>query len=191
MPYWKSPFEFYINKADSQPEYVTMMKAMQQHYSNAGVASAPADTPIGAYCVCRKDNIFHRAQVVRCTPSASELQFIDIGERCALRSADIFALDRRFAQLPRQAIRCCLADVIQLCDNQPIVRRLQRDVTGTTKLLVLLLGKQQPTHAAESWTETMWVDMRVGDESIRTMLIRDGLLTPVPDGKSGIVMEMF
>lgn len=201
MPYWKSPFEFYVSLINTQADYVTVMKSMQDHYRNDIVPQQTLPATFGTFVVCRKNNIFYRAQVVRggdgsaAAAAPHEIRFIDTGDHAAMPlPTEMWPLDARFAQLPPQAIRCCLPDVIQMADNQQIVRSLQRHVDGKTKLSVKLLGKQQLTSTtatggtAESnglgdWTtETMWVDLRVGEKSIRDMLIAAALLTPIPDG---------
>lgn len=192
ITHWKSPSEFYVQCQQTHGAYVSMMQQLQNDYRQR----VGGDVPLvaGTFVVARKPQGFFRAQLVRALTVSDknglELLFIDTGDRAALQPATIWPMDSCFGQHARFAVRCCLPDVAQLADKTQIARRVEKYVDNGQAVHTVLLGKQQQQSQPQLMSDndggewdTYRADVQIGTESLKQMLIHEGLLTALPDGK--------
>lgn len=188
ISYWKSPIEFYVQPRETQDEFLAMMKQVQNDYRNRASDDALlVDATAGTFVVGRRPEGFYRAQLVPALSdnqghsSGLDIHYIDNGDRVALQPDTVWPMDRCFGQYARFAVRCCLADVAQLADNHQIARQVQAFAEPGKVVQTMLRSKLPASDAVES--DTYLVDVMAGEESLKQVLIRDGLLVPVPDGQ--------
>lgn len=152
------------------------MQAMQEFYQNRpALTSCPE---IGSFVVCRKpDGVFHRAQIKNKRGDEFKFQCVDVGDKTVCTLENIWPLEQRFAKIDCLAVRCSLKGVALNYDaayiEKLIGRLMPKDVSNT----VLFLGKM----ANEE--NSLWVELRVGEELLKEVLVRDGLVTSISDGK--------
>lgn len=159
-----------------------MMDAMQEFYQNR--PSIGACPEVGSFVVYRKpDGLFYRAQIQNKREDQLKIQCVDIGDKTVGALENIWPLEQRFSKLDRLAIRCSLKGLALNYDaahiEKLITRLMPKDVSNT----VVFLGK----NAKEE--NSMWVELRVGDETLKEVLIRDGLVTSIADGKRRYIIK--
>lgn len=175
VSWWISPLRFYVQLADSLPNYKAMMDAMQEFYQNRSpMASFPK---IGSFVVCRKsDGLFYRAKILNQRENELKFQCVDIGDKISATLESVWPLEQRFAKLDCLAIRCSLKGVALNYDavhiEKLIGRLMPKDVPNT----VVFLGENCNDKSST------WVELRVGDETLKEVLVRDGLVTSIADG---------
>lgn len=152
------------------------MDAMQEFYQNRQPLTACPE--IGSFVVYRKpDGIFYRAQIRNRRVGQYVYRCVDIGDKQIGTLDNMWPLEQRFAKLDRLAIRCSLKGVA-----------LNYEVAHIEKLIERLLPKDVPNTVvflgtiANEEINTMLVEFTVGDETLKEVLVRDGLVTSISDG---------
>lgn len=182
VSWWISPLRFYVQFAEQLPDYTAMMDAIQEFYANRpSIGSPPA---IGSYVVCRKpDGRFYRAQILNQRGNHYKFQCVDIGDKSDGPLERIWPLEQRFTKLDRVATQCALQGVALNYDaahiDQLIVRILPKDVPNTA----VFVGKDANVE------NSTWVELRVGVELLKDTLVRDGLVTAIPDGRNTCLLK--
>lgn len=176
---------------------------MQQFYANrqpldatAAQTIAAAATATGAasdtLIVCRKAHNFFRARLLAAAPRAKQtanvdVQFIDVGDQATVEwPQQVWPLDRRFAQLERQAIGCSMP-ALQLCsDHATIARSVERYMNGgKAAVKTMFVSTKEVGDDASDVVNGVYaiVDVHVGDVSLCKLLENDGLVLPIPEGE--------
>lgn len=163
-----------------------MMKQLQSDYGARAPDSTLLQAAVGTFVVCRNGQSFSRAQIVAGTAdhqSKVAVQFCDNGDRAELRADNVWPLDRRYAQWPRFAVRCAIADVVQALDKQQIAFQVKKYIGSGQAVATQLLGQQEATAgAAADATALYWADVLHDGRSLREALIADGMLVALPQG---------
>lgn len=149
------------------------MEQMQEFYrQRVSISFAPK---IGAFVVCQKsDGKFYRAQIQNTRDNRFKYQCVDVGDKTTGLLTNIWPLDQRFAKLDRMAIQCTLRDVM-----------LNYSAAHIDKIIARFLPPDTPntiTAVSKLANEIVAVNLIVGNENLRDLLARDGVLTIIPEG---------
>lgn len=87
-----------------------MMDDIQDAYVNRKSSSAVVGAPVVA--VFPEDNVFYRARVLENHVNKYRVFYVDFGNTAMVN--EVFAIQRKFMELPAQAVLCSLRGVVPL-----------------------------------------------------------------------------
>ncbi|XP_008556334.1 maternal protein tudor isoform X2 [Microplitis demolitor] len=107
-----NPDNFYCQLLRTSKDFRTMMNEIQKIYARR--QPAQDNIPIGSSVIAifADDGAFYRAEVIKIKSGNYEVRYVDFGNTATVKSREIFRVDEKFMDLPKQAVLCCLKNVV-------------------------------------------------------------------------------
>lgn len=176
MSWFFSPLEFYVTTANSDADldYTIQMKNIHHFYKNATPMAKKA--AIGSLVIAKfsKNNQLHRARITDFNDKKNQYtaQLIDVGAMTIVDASDVYEMDKIFATLECQAIKCSFSGVALRASTgvmQDTVEKLMDNKTLVCKFI-------------QQKDDTFYVDIVVGGVNVKDALIRAEYLSILSEG---------
>lgn len=153
-----------------------MMKKLQIFYKNRS-STYETPTTIGSYVIVKNknDNIFYRCKIFDYNEKLQKykIHFIDIGNKSICTLNDIFDVEKQFTKLPIMAIRCGLPNVIVNCEQNDVVKCIDKYQLENNNILC----EFQITN-----NDITFVELFIDGNKLTNLLINDGIITSLNEG---------
>ncbi|XP_055543913.1 maternal protein tudor [Wyeomyia smithii] len=172
LTWWVSPEEFYVILKEDDNKYDEMMKQIQKFYKN----KSPVDDvpPVGSTVVVRyqKHNAFYRAQVLKHNEVLGKfkVELVDCGNKTIVTGADLWKLNKRFATLPKMALRCTLTNIKMNCDVKELQNKIDKYVTNERSIECVFLERSE---------QRLICDVEADGVDLKLALLKDNLIAQI------------
>ncbi|XP_074105358.1 uncharacterized protein LOC141531270 isoform X4 [Cotesia typhae] len=106
------PDNFYCQLLGRSKDFRSMMNEMQKIYSKRQPARDNIAVGSTAIAVFADDGAFYRAEVLQTMSDTFVVRYVDFGNTATVKSSEIYRVDKKFMDLPKQAVCCSLKSVI-------------------------------------------------------------------------------
>ncbi|XP_034942181.1 maternal protein tudor-like isoform X2 [Chelonus insularis] len=115
---WLSdPNLFYCQVYRDQTAFRSMMNEIQNVYSNRQPVTDTLQVGNSVIATFVEDGAFYRAEVTDIKSGRTVVRFVDYGNSAMVQSHEIFRVEQKFMDLPKQAVCCSLKNIIPPDEN--------------------------------------------------------------------------
>ncbi|XP_057327962.1 maternal protein tudor-like isoform X2 [Microplitis mediator] len=107
-----NPDNFYCQLLRTSKDFRTMMNEIQKIYARRQPAQDNIAVGSSVIAIFADDGAFYRAEVIKVKSGNYEVRYVDFGNTATVKSREIFRVDEKFMDLPKQAVLCCLKNVV-------------------------------------------------------------------------------
>ncbi|XP_023716578.1 maternal protein tudor isoform X3 [Cryptotermes secundus] len=112
ITWFVNPEQFYCQMVSSQLAIKELMDAIQSAYYSKPPVTAPVEVGSPVIAKFLTDGVLYRAEVKEVLDTSSLIvQFVDYGNCDIVKQNDVWHIEARFMDLPKQALSCCLRGV--------------------------------------------------------------------------------
>ncbi|XP_015178527.1 PREDICTED: maternal protein tudor isoform X2 [Polistes dominula] len=106
-----NPNNFYCQTLDKELEFRDMMNEIQKLYVNRKPIMHPLQIGSPAIAIFSEDKALYRVEIIEMKNDEYIVQYIDFGNRSLVNKNNIYQVERKLMQLPRQAYYCSLQNI--------------------------------------------------------------------------------
>ncbi|XP_014611434.1 PREDICTED: maternal protein tudor isoform X1 [Polistes canadensis] len=106
-----NPNNFYCQTLDKELEFRNMMNEIQKLYVNRKPIMHPLQIGSPAIAIFSEDKALYRAEIIENKNDEYIVQYIDFGNRSLVNKNNIYQVERKLMQLPKQAYYCSLENI--------------------------------------------------------------------------------
>ncbi|XP_011501668.1 PREDICTED: maternal protein tudor [Ceratosolen solmsi marchali] len=112
LTWFINPESFYCQLVNQQNIFRDMMNEIQTTYINHQPISEQLKIGDSVIAILPDDGILYRAEIVELhKPSGYIVQYVDYGDQAVVDPQNVYAVEKKFMQLPKQAIFCSLKNI--------------------------------------------------------------------------------
>lgn len=153
------------------------MDDIQTSYVTRKSASATSGAPVIA--IFPEDSVLYRAQVLENHPNKYRVFYVDFGNTATVN--EVYPIERKFMELPAQAIRCCLRGVAPLEHNWAMPDAYA-EYFGKDAFMCSFVSYENEQYV---------VDLTSGEQNVAELLVAGGLAKPLSHGASQIEIDIL
>ncbi|KAJ6642395.1 Maternal protein tudor, partial [Pseudolycoriella hygida] len=171
-----SPLDFYVTtiKSDADLEYTSQMKNIHHFYKNKSPFAKRVE--VGSLVIAKysKNNQLHRAKIIEFNEQLNKYkaQLIDFGALTIVDAEDVYEMDKIFAKLECQAIKCSFDGVALSASRFDMEETIEKMMTYK-KLDCRFIKKKG---------DTFYVDITADGLNVKSTLIKAKFLSILDEG---------
>lgn len=165
ISWFYNPENFYCQLLTQNTDFRDLMNDIQSAYQ--GRPAVTDEIPLGASVIAefKEDNILYRATVMENKYPRVNVQYIDFGNMSWVDCGKIWQVEKKFMELPMQAIKCGLSNLKPTTENWPVADDIDH-----------IFNKESFTATFEGCDEEKYyVHLLDNETNIRQVLIDSGL----------------
>ncbi|XP_069687013.1 tudor domain-containing protein 7 isoform X2 [Periplaneta americana] len=171
-------------------KYENLATDMEMFY--LGQTNVVANPEIGSFYAIKIDDCWHRVELVEMDKVNNTCQvfFIDHGDEESVNLKDLHVLERRFARLPAQAIRCFLWGLEDFADEPNAAQHITDTIVGKT----LVASIKSPPKPDNPGVGLILFDTSTDDDLNMNNVLIENICSDIPPPQlpaEGKVQEMF
>ncbi|XP_076270545.1 tudor domain containing protein isoform X2 [Rhynchophorus ferrugineus] len=166
ISWFHNPGHFYCQLQSVQDEFKTLMEDIQQTYKNRKPEHCPVGAPVIGYFP--EDKVLYRAQILESSGGQFKVFYVDFGNVATVTK--VWAIEKKFMNLPAQAICCGLNFVNPTGESWPDCSTFSKYFEKEFYTAKFLYNDDIRTYI-ELWDR---------DEDIRNLLVQDNLVVVTP-----------
>ncbi|XP_008191203.2 maternal protein tudor isoform X2 [Tribolium castaneum] len=161
ISWFHNPSQFYCQIESTQDEFKRMMEEIQQAYKGRQAGTATVGAPvIGLF---PEDRVLYRAKVLETLGSQYKVYYVDFGNVSVIDK--VWPIEKRFMELPAQAICCKLRGIDPPTDTWPEANNYGQYFDK--KQFFCKFISTEDTRVA--------IELKYDNEDIASLLLKDGL----------------
>ncbi|XP_043669520.1 maternal protein tudor isoform X2 [Vespula pensylvanica] len=106
-----NPNNFYCQILDKEVEFRNMMNEIQRMYVNRKPVTYTLQVGAAVIAIFSEDKALYRAEIIENKSDEYIVQYIDFGNRALVNKSDIYQVEKKLMQLPKQAYHCSLQNI--------------------------------------------------------------------------------
>ncbi|XP_047349819.1 maternal protein tudor-like isoform X3 [Vespa velutina] len=106
-----NPNNFYCQILDKEVEFRNMMNEIQRMYVSRKPVTYTLQIGAAVIAIFSEDKALYRAEIIESKNDEYIVQYIDFGNRALVNKSDIYQVERKLMQLPKQAYHCSLQNI--------------------------------------------------------------------------------
>ncbi|XP_044751082.1 maternal protein tudor-like isoform X3 [Coccinella septempunctata] len=115
LSWFHNPCSFFCQLIDSQQSFSTLMEEIQETYKDKASSYRVVGSP--AIALFPEDNVFYRTRILKCLGNQFKVYYVDFGNISVVDK--VWPIDKKFMELPMQAIPCGLGGIQPVEDKWP------------------------------------------------------------------------
>ncbi|KAL2735605.1 maternal protein tudor-like isoform X1 [Vespula squamosa] len=106
-----NPNNFYCQILDKETEFRNMMNEIQRMYVSRKPVTYTLQIGAAVIAIFSEDKALYRAEIIESKSDEYIVQYIDFGNRALVNKSDIYQVEKKLMQLPKQAYHCSLQNI--------------------------------------------------------------------------------
>lgn len=156
-----------------------MNERIQKIYKNCSASTSKPSNGNIVIVMHESAKAFKRGKIVDFNSALGKykVDLIDYGNRIICTQKHIYEFEKSLTALPALAIRCSLIDVIRNKSREQITNQLPKYISN---------GKPVRCMFFRIDGDYVFVKLKIGDNDVKDLMIADGLVSVVPQGKFNV-----